>query len=91
MRFDEQALKRLMADINANPISDLQLSEGTVYGAMKHSKIRAQFGEKLLPIQPCAGMLTIASFGSAQSKIAIGLSCGGVALDKALKLCYNNT
>jgi len=33
MRFDEQALKRLIADINANPISDLVLSEGTVYGA----------------------------------------------------------
>ena len=28
-----QAIKRLMDDLNANPISDLVLSEGTVYGS----------------------------------------------------------
>jgi hypothetical protein len=33
MRLTDQALTRLMADINANPISDLQLSEGRVYGS----------------------------------------------------------
>jgi len=33
MRLTDQALKRLMDDINANPITNLQLSEGTVYGA----------------------------------------------------------
>ena len=33
VRLTDTALKRLIDDINANPITDLQLSEGTVYGA----------------------------------------------------------
>jgi hypothetical protein len=31
--FTAQALKRLMDDLNSQPISDLKLSEGRVYGA----------------------------------------------------------
>lgn len=31
--FSAQALKRLMDDLMLNPITDLELSEGTVYGA----------------------------------------------------------
>ena len=31
--FTQQAIDRLMRDLNSNPITDLVLSEGTVYGA----------------------------------------------------------
>jgi len=31
--FTNQAIKRLMDDLNANPITDIVLSEGIVYGA----------------------------------------------------------
>ena len=31
--FNNQALQRLMDDMNGNPVTDLKLSEGTVYGS----------------------------------------------------------
>ena len=31
--FTQQAIERLMRDLNSQPVSDLTLSEGTVYGA----------------------------------------------------------
>ena len=33
MRFTDEALKRLIADVNSHPITDIVLSEGTVYGS----------------------------------------------------------
>jgi hypothetical protein len=35
--FTNQAIKRLMDDLNANPITDIVLSEGTVYGSRYHT------------------------------------------------------
>jgi hypothetical protein len=36
MRFTDDALKRLIADVNSHPITDIVLSEGTVYGSRYH-------------------------------------------------------
>jgi hypothetical protein len=34
--FTQQAIDRLMRDLNSQPVSDLVLSEGTVYGSRYH-------------------------------------------------------
>jgi hypothetical protein len=34
--FGAQALQRLIDDLNGNPVTDLKLSEGTVYGSRYH-------------------------------------------------------